>query len=130
ALAGLAMNTVALSRMGAVPTYTLAWTLPLAILAGYLATRLLGTWLARTLAGREQEATSRAELVGLAGVVISSRVSPEFGEVRVRDKSGHVVRLVCRTHGGEIAEGQDVVVVDEDAADGRLVVAPLDVREP
>lgn len=130
ALAGIAMNTVALTRTGDVPAYTLAWTLPVATLAAVLSTRALGTWLARILGGKAQEATSRAELVGLAGVVISSRVSAEFGEVRVRDKTGHVVRLVCRSQGGDIAEGRDVVVIDEDEADGRLIVAPLDAREP
>ena len=130
AFTGIAINTFSLARLGGVPPVSLAWTLPIAILAGYLATRFLGSWLAGILADKAQEATSRAELVGLAGVVISSRVSKEFGEVRLRDKTGHVVRVVCRAHGADIAEGREVVVVNEDEADGRLIVAPFDTREP
>jgi membrane protein implicated in regulation of membrane protease activity len=122
AIAGIAMN-VPYAKGGA-PAYTLLWTLPLALVVAFVATRLLASALGRLLVGAG-EASSRAELVGLSGVVISSRVDREFGEVRLRDKNGHVVRVVCRSESGEIGEGREVVVVDEDARDHRLVVTPL-----
>ena len=88
--------------------------------------------LGRALAPSEDEATSRAELVGQVGVVISSRVDEAFGEIRIRDKTGHDLRLVCRltsagTEGRQIRvmEKDSVVVVDCER--GELVVAPFDV---
>jgi hypothetical protein len=126
ALAGIAMNAP-YGQAGA-PPHSLAWTLPLALLTAFFTTRGVAGILGRLLGGGE--ASSRAGLVGLSGVVISRRVDNEFGEVRLRDRSGHVVRIVCRAETGEIPEGREVVVIDEDARDQRLVVAALDVRSP
>jgi membrane protein implicated in regulation of membrane protease activity len=117
---GLAMNTPFLSRGGA-PAMSLLWTLPAAAFVAWIVTRLAGRVLARFTSG--SEATSRQELVGQAGVVISTRVDGAFGEVRIKDKHGHVLRLVCRSE-TEIPEGHEVVVVDADA--DRVVVAPLE----
>jgi membrane protein implicated in regulation of membrane protease activity len=128
AFAGIAINTIYAGRVGAPPTYSLAWTIPISLLFGYLVTRAAARALGKVMANPEQEATSRKELVGQAGVVISSKVSAEFGEVRVRDKSGHVIRIICRTREGErpIREGREVVIVDHDRDRDWLFVAPLD----
>jgi hypothetical protein len=80
------------------------------------------------LSSKGQEATSRAQLVGQIGIVISSKVDHDFGEVRIRDKTGHDLRVVCklaRQAKGSPTERQSVVVVDYDERDG-LLVAPLD----
>jgi membrane protein implicated in regulation of membrane protease activity len=127
ALTGLAMNAVYLGRHGALPLVTLAWTLPTAMVTGFVVTRALGRSLGRLLANPEQEATSRRQLVGQAGVVISSKVDGEFGEVRIRDKTGHVVRVICTTRESTpIPEGREVVVVEYDPARDHILVAPLD----
>jgi hypothetical protein len=54
-------------------------------------------------------------------------VSDEFGEVRIADKTGHVVRVICQVKPGEssIPEGAEVVVVDFDEERGRILVAPM-----
>src|SRR5436190_772982 len=83
-------------------------------------TRTVSGMLARVLVDTNQQATSRKELVGRTGVVISSRVNHEFGEVRIADKTGHVVRVICHTRAGDapIAEGAEVVVVEIDESHG------------
>lgn len=126
--AGIAANTVYLGRAGALPTGNLVWTLPLAGVFGYVTTRLLARGLGRLISDPKQEATSRKQLVGHTAVVISSKIDSEFGEVRVQDKTGHVVRIVCRTRdaGRAIPEGREVVIVDYDRDADRLYVAPLD----
>jgi membrane protein implicated in regulation of membrane protease activity len=128
AFAGIATNAVYLSRAGALPTHSLAWTLPTALVFAYLVTRGVSRVIGRLVSDPKQEATSRKQLVGQAGVVISSRVSDEFGEVRLRDKTGHVLRIICRTRPGEktIPEGREVVIVEHDKERDWLFVAPLD----
>jgi hypothetical protein len=127
-LVGIIGNTIYFSYARALPTTTLAWTLPLALVVGYLVTRRLGRVLARVAADPRHEATTRKELVGHTGVVISSKVSSEFGEVRLMDKTGHMLRIICRTREAEptIAEGREVVIVEYDRAGDHLFVAPLD----
>jgi hypothetical protein len=80
------------------------------------------------LSSKGQEATSRAQLVGQIGVVISSRVDRDFGEVRIRDRSGHDLRVVCKLAKEARAvpvERQSVVVVDCDEK-GELTVELLE----
>jgi hypothetical protein len=124
AITGLALNVRFLG--GEPPLFTLLWTLPAGLVSGYAVVALLSRTLAPVLATTTHEATSRDELVGLSGVVISSKVDGDFGEVRIRDKSGHDLRVICRLAPGatEIPERTRVVVVDVD--DGRPLVAPLD----
>jgi len=128
--AGVAANTVYLSRTGALPAHNLAWTLPGALLFGYATTRLLARAVGRIVADPRQEATTRRQLVGHSGVVISTRIDAEFGEVRLKDKTGHMLRVICRTRDDRpIPEGREVVVVDWDREGDRLYVAPLDAYD-
>jgi hypothetical protein len=119
---GLALDAV-------LGVHALVWSVPIAALVALGATRMFAGAIARIL-GRSAEASARADLVGTAGVVISSRVDAEFGEARLRDRHGQIVRVICRAEGDAIPEGREVVVVDEDERDHRLVVAALDVRAP
>ena len=61
------------------------------------------------------------------GVVISSRVSTDFGEVRVKDKTGHDLRVICKLAAGmrEPQEHEQVVFVEYDDQKG-LLVSPMD----
>lgn len=127
-LAGIIGNTIYLSYARALPPYTLTWTVPIALVFGYFVTRRLGRVLARVASDPRHEATTRRELVGHTGVVISSKISSEFGEVRLMDKTGHVLRIICRTRESEptIAEGREVVIVEYEKDGDHLFVAPLD----
>jgi membrane protein implicated in regulation of membrane protease activity len=129
--AGVAANVFYLSYARALPLWTLAVSLPVALVFGYLVTRQVGRAVARVVADPAQEATSRAGLVGHTGVVISSKVDAEFGEVRIRDRSGHVVRVACRVRVDDsvVPERAEVVVVDYDREKGWLYVAPLESDE-
>ncbi|HEY1956466.1 MAG TPA: hypothetical protein VGH28_12665 [Polyangiaceae bacterium] len=127
AISGFLLNLAAIRADGTVPLLTLAWTFPISLMSGYAAVATLAKLLGPVLSSKDQEATTRKELVGQVGVVISSRVSPEFGEVRVKDKSGLELRVVCKLADGERVpqEREQVVFVDCDD-EGKLLVSPLD----
>jgi hypothetical protein len=127
AATGLAIN--ARVYWGREPnTGSLAWTLPIALAAGFCVVAMLSRLLGPVFASKKEQATSRAELVGQTGVVISSRVTADFGEVRIRDKTGHDLRVVCKLAEGVAApsEHQRVVIVEYQKERGELLVAPLD----
>ena len=129
AATGIAMNLGYLGIAGGPPFYTLVWTCPVAMVAGYGAVAAVAKLLGPVLSSKEQEATSRAQLVGQMGVVISSKVDKEFGEVRIRDKSGHDIRVVCKLAEGAKrvpTEKQNVLVVDYQEDKGELLVEPLE----
>ncbi len=132
ATTGLALNARYLGAVS-VPLVSLAWTLPASLLGGYVAVALVARLLGPVLSSKDQEATSRAQLVGQIGVVISSKVDQDFGEVRIRDKTGHDVRVICKLPKGRVApvpEHRSVVVVDYDEERGDLLVEALDDAEP
>ncbi len=129
-IAGLAINSLFLGRDGtAAAPATLAFTLPISLFIAYLLTRTTTRVLSRVLAGEHEEATSRKDLVGSSGVVISTQITNEFGEIRVADSGGRRMHLVCRIREGEkpIPSGQEVVIVDYDSKSGHIFVSPLDV---
>ncbi|HSQ65130.1 MAG TPA: hypothetical protein VLM85_18040 [Polyangiaceae bacterium] len=131
AITGLALNARFAGADGSVPLWTLAGTVPISLLTGYGFVAALARVLGPVLSSKAQEATSRGELVGQIGVVISSRVSSEFGEVRVKDKSGHDLRVICKLAAGVRAplEHEQVVFVEYDEANG-LFVSPLESSFP
>jgi membrane protein implicated in regulation of membrane protease activity len=133
ALCGFGMNLRYLGGAVRPPLLTLAWTLPSSMVVGYLAVALVAKVLGPVLSSKAQEATSRSQLVGQIGVVISSRVDQEFGEIRIRDKDGHDIRIVCKLPKGTatpVAEHRSVVVVEVDDERGELFVEPFDDEEP
>jgi membrane protein implicated in regulation of membrane protease activity len=125
AFIGFGINLKYLGAAAPVPLVSLAWTLPTSLVGGYVAVALVARLLGPVLSSKEQEATSRAQLVGQIGVVISSKVDQEFGEVRIRDKTGHDVRVICKLPKGSdepVPEHKSVVVVDYDQERGDLLV--------
>lgn len=128
AVTGLGLNSRYLDMGHAPPLVSLAWTMPTALAAGYAVVAALARVLGPVLASKDAEATSRAELVGRIGTVISTKIDADFGEIRVRDKTGHDLRVVCRLAPGHAAprEKQEIVVVDHDRDTGTLYVAPLE----
>jgi membrane protein implicated in regulation of membrane protease activity len=132
AVSGFAINLRYLGAAERPPLLTLAWTVPSSLLIGYVAVALVAKIVSPVLSSKAQEATSRAQLVGQIGVVISSKVDQEFGEIRIRDKDGHDVRIVCKLPQGSsksVSEHQSVVVVEYDDAGGALLVEPLDEED-
>ena len=130
AVAGFALNLRYMGTEDGVPLVSLAWTLPSSLAVGYVAVAIVARLLGPVLSSSGQEATSRAQLVGQIGVVISSKVDEEFGEVRIRDKTGHDLRVICKLNkGGKTvpAEHQRVVVVDYEGGD--LLVEPLELDD-
>jgi membrane protein implicated in regulation of membrane protease activity len=129
AATGFAVNLRYLGAESGPPSVTFLWSLPCAAVAGYVAVAIVAKILGPVLSSQGQEATSRAQLVGQMGVVISSKVDKEFGEVRIRDKTGHDIRVVCKLADGAKrvpTERQNVVVVDYEPERGGLFVEPLD----
>ncbi len=132
AATGFGLNLRYLGTATSVPAISLAWTAPASLVGGYVAVALVARFLGPVLSSKEQEATSRAQLVGQIGVVISSKVDHEFGEVRIRDKTGHDVRVICKLPKGTrepVAEHERVVVIDYEPERGDLLVEALDDEE-
>jgi hypothetical protein len=129
ALTGLAANAHYIDKPGGPPLVSLVWTMPLALSVGYSVVAALARLLKPIVADEKANATTRAELVGHVGKVISTRVDEAFGEVRFRDKTGHDVRLVVKLAPGHAAarEGDEVVFVEH--SEGTLFVAPLEEEE-
>jgi membrane protein implicated in regulation of membrane protease activity len=123
-VAGLAINSRFWSQNVGVPRGALGVSLPVSLLAAYVVTMIVARLTAPLFASKASEATSRAQLVGLSATVISSKVTREFGEIRIRDKSGHDLRVVCKLAEGarEPSEQEQVVVVE--CEDGVPRVAP------
>jgi len=131
AAVGFGLNLRFMST-GGPPLHTLAWTLPSALLGGYVGVAIVARLLGPVLSSTEQEATSRSQLIGQTGVVISTKVDAEFGEVRIRDKSGHDLRVICKLAPGAKGmplEHQIVLIVDYTEENGELLVEPLDFEE-
>jgi len=128
AIAGFTVNLKYLGGASPPPLVSLVWSVPFALVAGYFAVAAMARVLGPVLSSKEHEATSRAQLVGQIGVVISSRVDDVFGEVRIRDKTGHDVRVMCRLSPGAtpVGERARVVVVDYEDERGELLVQGLD----
>lgn len=128
-LAGLALNFLVLAPRNALITSTLAFTIPGSLFIAYLVTRTLTRVLGKALAGEHEEATGRKDLVGSTGTVISSQVTSEFGEIRVTDRAGRFMHVICRIREDEapIAMGKEIVIVDYDAKTGHIFVSPLDM---
>lgn len=128
-IAGLAINSLVLAPRGAIAPSSLAITIPLALLAAYALTRTLTRVLGRVLSGEHEEASSRKDLIGSTGTVISSQVTSEFGEIRITDPAGRFMHVICRIRESDptISMGKEVVVVDYDAKTGHIFVSPLDL---
>jgi hypothetical protein len=85
-------------------------------LAAVVGTRLVAEGLAAILPGEESYYTRREELEGEKGEVLYE-VTPVSGTVRLRDPSGNLLDLDCRTCGEErIAAGTQVVIGEYNAA--------------
>jgi membrane protein implicated in regulation of membrane protease activity len=129
AMTGFGINWHYLGSGASPPAYSLVLSLPASLVAGYAAVAVVARVLGPVLSSKEQEATSRGQLVGQIGVVISSRVDQEFGEVRIRDRTGHDLRVICKLPKGvskPVAEHRQVVVVDYEAERGEWLVEPLE----
>ncbi len=125
-IAGLSIHTIAYG-IAAPPTRALLWSAPLAITIALALTSALARVAGRIFSTEGQEASRRSQLVGSTGVVISSRVDREFGEVRISTPTGVTVRVIVSTEDEQpIAEGNQVVVTEYDRERDRLVVAALD----
>jgi membrane protein implicated in regulation of membrane protease activity len=126
---GLLMN-VAFVSAGAIPFWTLFYSLPGSMLIGLIANATMTRLLAPIVDDKLQAATKRSALVGSIATVISRQVTEEFGEVRIRDRSGHDLRLVVKLAKDDasvtLREGQEAVVVDVDDR-GTPLVTPLDL---
>ncbi len=126
-LTGITATTVASSLLGPPRPYFLAISFPSALAVGAVLTALTVRGIARLVPSSSGDATRKRDLVGCSGVVISSKVDAEFGEVRLRDPQGRTLRLICHTLPGEAAlpEGAEVVVVDYERSQGHLFVSRL-----
>jgi membrane protein implicated in regulation of membrane protease activity len=109
------------------PARALLWSLPVSLTVAFTLTSLVARAAAKIFSSEGQEASRRAQLVGSSGVVISSKVDREFGEVRLSAPGGVTIRVIVTTEDDTpIAEGREIVVTDYDRDRDRLIVSALD----
>jgi membrane protein implicated in regulation of membrane protease activity len=128
-LTGLVLNARWVN-VGPPPVSSLLWTVPVSTVSALAVMALLARILRPILSSKETEATKRSALVGQVGTVISSRVTTEFGEIRLNDRTGQVVRVVCKLEKGSRVPHEHEQVVVVACEDGVLYVAPLDADGP
>ncbi len=126
-LTGVTVTTVAASLLGPPRPFFLAFSIPISLVVGSVLSASTVRGVARLVPSSSGDATRKRDLVGCTGVVISSRVDREFGEVRLKDPLGRTLRLICHTLPGEPAlpEGTEIVVVDYERTQGHLFVSRL-----
>ncbi|MGC4119334.1 MAG: DUF1449 family protein [Myxococcales bacterium] len=124
-LIGITATTLVHVFTGSLSAGWLAVTFPLAAVLGTVSSGFLVRLVARLVPSSSGEASRRRDLVGCTGVVISSKVDAEFGEVRLTDPQGRTLRLICRVHprAPPIPEGSEVVVTDIEEGKQWLYVA-------
>lgn len=128
-IAGLSLHTLVFG-LRPPPTMALLWSLPASLVVAFALTSALSRVAAKIFSTEGQEAKGRSELVGATGVVISSKVDREFGEVRL-SAGTTTVRVVVSTEDDQpIPEGRDIVVVEYDRQRDRLIVSSLDATAP
>jgi len=130
-LTGFALNAATHGEAATLPLTTMLWTLPAGLLAGYLSSRAVTRLLAPILDDHQNAAPQRKSLVGRIGTVISTGVNAEFGEVRIKDVSGHQLRVIVKLAEGSASahEGDEIVVTELDER-GIPRVVPFSLRLP
>ncbi len=113
-------------RWAAIPRWRLSRSLLAGLLLGLWLTSRLGRLFAK-LAPNSSTAVSFEQLVGRAGVVVSTNVSPTYGRVQVKDGFGslHTVFAVIEK-GQPLPEHSEVALLAYDAAQRRFIVRGLD----
>lgn len=126
-LVGVSATTLIAWMTGHLAISYLALSAPIAMVGGLVLSMATVRTVARVVPSVSGQAHTRRELVGQSGVVISSKVSAEFGEVRLQDPTGRTLRLICYTGTEEplIPEGTEVVITDWDRERDRLYVTPM-----
>jgi hypothetical protein len=126
-LVGIFITTVVWTYTDKLSSYYLLFSLPTAVIGGGIFSSGLVKLVARLMPASSGEASRRRDLIGCTGVVISSQVSADFGEIRLNDPQGRVLRLICRTLPTEapISEGANVMVVDYQEKKDILYVCPM-----
>jgi membrane protein implicated in regulation of membrane protease activity len=125
AVVGLLANAIVRSLVGTTPDWLLAFSLPLAVLAGAPISGALVGLLAR-ITPRSTTAVGYEELIGCVGRVASATISTTYGRVRVTDRRGghHTVYAVVED-ATPIAEDTEVALVRYDPAQQRYIVRAL-----
>jgi membrane protein implicated in regulation of membrane protease activity len=126
-LVGIFITTLVWTFTDKLSSYYLLFSLPAAVIGGSIFSSGLVRLVARLMPASSGEASRRRDLIGCTGVVISSQISADFGEIRLNDPHGRVLRLICRTLPTEapIPEGANVMVVDYQEKKDILYVCPM-----
>jgi hypothetical protein len=127
-LSGIALTLAGAQVTGRWDGLLLLGTLPAATVVSLAVTAAVVRGVAKLVPSVSGRAATRRDLVGCTGVVISSKVSDDFGEVRLQDPQGRTLRLACYVRPGEelLAEGTEVVISEWDQEKDRLFVAAME----
>jgi len=109
-------SSIFVNHAGAFPAWGFGASSGASLGVGLVAVRLFSRLAAKFVDVGGHGATRKHELSGKSGIVASTKLDQQFGEVRVRDARGNELLLHGRLHGSEpaLSRGQKVVLVDFD----------------
>jgi hypothetical protein len=110
---GSALNLL-LAPLLKVPLVYGSASIAIATLGALVVARGVARAVARFVPHVESYAIEKHEVIGSLGVA-ETRISRQFGIVRVSDRTGSLMQLKCRALAEPILRGREVVVIDYDA---------------
>jgi membrane protein implicated in regulation of membrane protease activity len=105
------------------------FSIPVAAIASLLVTHTVTALIAKYLPLYETTAQRRHALLGSVGEAMYP-IDEKFGMVSVREASGDLYQVACRSAGDPIAKGSKVKLVSYSAKESLFYVTPHDAAEP
>jgi hypothetical protein len=115
------MSNVVLSKALASPYLFFPISASLALLAAFFLTGRTARLINRVMPTSESYNVTKLDLVGRAGRVVAT-AEGDYAVASVKDHEGNVQQISCRTGGGALPVGQEILVLEYDAGTGQYLV--------
>lgn len=115
------MSNVVLSKVLANPNLFFPISASIALLATFFLTGRTARLINRVMPTSESYNVTKLDLVGKAGKVVAT-AEGDYAVASVKDHEGNVQQISCRTGGGTLPVGQEILVLEYDAGTGQYLV--------
>jgi membrane protein implicated in regulation of membrane protease activity len=115
------MSNVVLSKLLASPSLFFPISGSVALLATFFLTGRTARLINRVMPTSESYNVTKLDLVGKVGKVVAT-AEGDYAVASVKDHEGNVQQISCRTGGGALPVGQEILVLEYDAGTGQYLV--------